>query len=184
MTAKKKIVSISVVTLLLVLGVATWVFKPWLLFVDVEVDDEIPMAVASAAPAAPAAPDAPKASAAPSGPIVVGSGEFVSHEHDTTGTATILRLEDGSHQLALQDLATSNGPDVHVWLSAGPVIPGRDGWFTAKEHEHVDLGAIKGNRGNQVYQIPAEVDVTQWQSVVLWCEDFSVSFGAAALENL
>lgn len=181
MTAKKKIVSISAVVVLLILAAAAWVFKPWLLFVDVEVNDEIPMAVASAAPAAPAASAEAPTSTTPTGPIVVGSGEFISHEHDTTGTATILRLEDGSHQLALQDLATSNGPDVHVWLSAAPVIPGREGWFTAKDYDHVDLGAIKGNRGNQVYQIPAEVDVKKWQSVVLWCEDFSVSFGAAAL---
>ena len=88
---------------------------------------------------------------------------------------------DGTRQLALVGLETSNGPDVHVWLSAGPVVEGTDGWFTAAGYEHIDLGPIKGNIGDQLYDIPADVDLTVFRTVVLWCVPFSVSFGAAAL---
>lgn len=191
------------------------VFKPWLLFIDTEVNDEIPVAVAPARPAGQdgsgattgeaaggsAADDAPTADSTegaeagtsqaqeqptqeqqpPSGPVLVSSGDFISHEHETSGTASIVRHPDGSYQLVLENLETSNGPDVRVWLSAGPVMEGRAGWFTAGDHEHIDIAPLKGNRGNQVYDLPADFDPSSWPTVDLWCDDFSVSFGAAAL---
>lgn len=62
-----------------------------------------------------------------------------------------------------------------------PVIPGKDGWFVAGKHEDLDLGPIKGNLGNQVYDLPEGTNINEWTSAVLWCDDFSVSFGAAEL---
>ncbi|ARD41587.1 DM13 domain-containing protein [Actinomyces gaoshouyii] len=187
---KRLVVSLAVV-FLAATGIALAVFKPWLLFIDQTVNDRIPAFSAATTPATPQAPsgeamgadgaggatDAP----APQGPVQVASGSFISHEHSTTGTARILRNPDGSHQLVLENLATSNGPDVRVWLSAGPVIEGMDGWFTAGDYEHLDVGPIKGNLGNQVYDLPAGTDPSAWTSVVLWCDDFNVSFGAAKL---
>ena len=93
----------------------------------------------------------------------------------------MIEQPDGTRQLAIVGLETSNGPDVHVWLSAGPVVEGFDGWFTAAGHEHIDLGPIKGNLGDQLYDIPADVDLATFRAVDLWCEQFAVSFGAAAL---
>lgn len=206
-----------------VLAGALAVFKPWLLFIDTEVNDEVPVAVAPARPAgqdgssaatgeatggsageaargsatdgAPTADSTEGAEAAtpqaqeqptqeqqtPSGPVLVSSGDFISHEHETSGTASIVRHPDGSYQLVLENLETSNGPDVRVWLSAGPVVEGRAGWFTAGDYDHLDVAPIKGNLGNQVYDLPADFDPSTWPTVDLWCEDFSVSFGAAAL---
>lgn len=166
---------------LLVAGLV--VFQPWLLFVNTTVNDRLPTPAAGDQPAASsAAAGAPSAAASsPAGPVLLARGRFVSHEHETTGTAGVYRLADGSLQLVLSDLRTSNGPDVRVWLSAGPVVEGRAGWYTAGTYEHLEVAPIKGNRGNQVYPLPAGTDLSRWRSVVLWCEDFSVSFGAAAL---
>lgn len=166
--------------------VAALVFQPWLLFIDVRVDDEIPSAVpaasdASATAAPDATPAAPTPPVPPAGPVELAAGTFVSHEHETTGTVRVIEHPDGSRQLALENLQTTNGPDVHVWLSAGPVIEGFDGWFTAGGHPYVDLGLIKGNQGDQLYDIPVDVDLTAYPTVDLWCVQFSVSFGAAAL---
>ena len=83
--------------------------------------------------------------------------------------------------LTLENLDTSNGPDVHVWLSAAHVVEGTGGWYTAGSADHYDLGLIKGNQGNQVYEVPADVDLSLYKSVDLWCVQFSVSFGAAEL---
>lgn len=168
---------------------AALLFQPWLLFIDVRVDDEIPSAVASptstASPGTAADSSDPPATSAPpappAGPVDLASGSFVSHEHETTGTVRIIEHPDGSRQLAIENLETTNGPDVHVWLSAGPVVEGVDGWFTAGGHPYVDLGLIKGNQGNQLYDIPADVDLAAYPTVDLWCVQFSVSFGAAAL---
>lgn len=147
------------------------VFKPWLLFVNTEINDEIP--VAASAPPTDGSPAQV--------PVVVSQGSFISHEHDTSGSVSIIEKPDGTRVLAIEDLSTTTGPDVHVWLSAGEVIPGVSGWRTAGDAAHVDLGQIKGNRGDQVYTIPAGTDLGAHPAVVLWCVQFSVSFGAAEL---
>lgn len=161
------------------LGVAAAVLQPWLLLVNVEVADELPAAVETASPEpTPVASSAPPA---PAGPVELGSGALISHEHETTGTVRIIEQPDGSRVLTLEGLATSSGPDVHVWLSAAPVVEGVEGWFLAGGQPSVDLGPIKGNLGDQVYEIPADIDLAQYPSVYLWCVQFSVSFGAAAI---
>lgn len=166
--------------------VAALVLQPWLLFIDVRVSDDIP-AAAPAAISPTATPDSSPTAAtaapapAPQGPVDLLSGSFVSHEHTTSGSVRVIEHPDGTRQLAIEDLETSNGPDVHVWLSAAPVIEGFDGWFTAAGYDHVDLGPIKGNLGDQLYDIPADVDLAAYPTVELWCVPFSVSFGAAAL---
>ncbi|MBQ9917879.1 MAG: DM13 domain-containing protein [Microbacterium sp.] len=169
-----------------VLLVAGLLFQPWLLFVDVRVADRIPSPQATPSAvvepvemADPATEDATPAP--PAGPRDLAAGSLISHEHETSGSVRIIENPDGTRQLALVGLATSNGPDVHVWLSAGPVVEGRDGWYTAASYDHVDLGPLRGNLGDQLYDIPADVDLSTFRTVDLWCERFGVSFGAAAL---
>jgi hypothetical protein len=173
-----------------VIAVGLVLFKPWLLFVDVRVDEQIPTVAASPAPTppSPAATSgtplpsgAPGSAPVPAGPVQLASGSLISHEHATTGTVRIIQQPDGSRLLTLENLDTSNGPDVHVWLSAADVVEGQAGWYTAGSAEHYDLGLIKGNQGNQVYKIPESVDLSRYKSVDLWCVQFSVSFGAAQL---
>jgi len=162
------------------------VFKPWLLFTDVRVDDALPTAQRSQPAVTPEPVAPPDAGSTPSPtpdpvPVALASGSFVSQEHSTTGTATIIENPDGTRVLAIENLDTSNGPDVHVWLSAADAVEGYDGWFLAGGAAYVDLGVIKGNQGNQVYEIPADVDLSAYRSVSLWCVQFSVGFGAAQL---
>lgn len=161
------------------LAIAALVFKPWLLFVDVAVDDTLPTLapVPSASSTEPDATPDPE----PAAPVQLAGGELISHEHETSGTVRIIENPDGTRVLTLENLSTSNGPDVHVWLATAPVVPGQDGWFAADDGVWVDLGLMKGNLGNQVYDIPAEVDLAAFPSVYLWCAQFAVSFGAASL---
>lgn len=183
------------------LGGALYAFQPWLLFVDQHVDDPLPVSVSQQV-AAPMNPEAAASTAAgeqrgsttevaqtapaaaQSGPVVLHTGQFISHEHETTGTASIIRNENGQHQLVFENLNTSNGPDVHVWVSAGEVVEGLAGFKSAGDHERIDLGIIKGNKGNQVYDLPADFDVSKWKSIDLWCDRFNVSFGAAPLNTV
>jgi hypothetical protein len=83
--------------------------------------------------------------------------------------------------LRLDDLRTSNGPKLEVWLSDQPVVPGRAGWYVFDDGRHVDLGDLKGNIGSSNYAVPADVDLAQLGSVTIWCDRFSVSFAAAQL---
>ncbi|WP_395399261.1 DM13 domain-containing protein [Arthrobacter sp. UC242_113] len=180
-TRKRRwLIGAAVGAVVLALGLA--LFKPWLLFVDVRVDEQLPtVAASSAAPSATAKPSSGTSTTAPAGPVQLAVGSLISHEHATTGTVRIIQQPGGKRVLTLENLDTSNGPDVHVWLSAADVVEGTAGWFTAGSAEYFDLGVIKGNKGNQVYALPDELDLARFQSVDLWCVQFSVSFGAAQL---
>lgn len=137
------------------------IFQPWLLFIDAEVREETPTVQRSS--------------------IVLAQGALISHEHDTSGTVKILELADGSRVLRLENLDTSNGPKLEVWLSDAPVIEGQDGWFVFDDGKYRSLGALKGNKGNQNYEIPADLNLSDFSSVSIWCVTFKVSFGAAEL---
>jgi hypothetical protein len=149
-------------------------FQPWKLVTDKEVNETL---VVAATPAATSAPGITPAA----GPVVVRQGEFITHEHDTSGLARVIRNADGSHRLELVDLDTSNGPDLRVWLSDQPVKKGTAGWRVFDDGQWVELGKLKGNKGDQAYAIPAGTDLDRLASVAIWCKRFSVSFGAAPL---
>jgi hypothetical protein len=146
------------------------VFEPWKLVVNRTVDEPAP---ALAQPAGSAD--------RPAGPAVLARGRLVSHEHASSGTVVIVRLPDNSRVLRLEDLRTSNGPSLRVWLAAAPVTESRDGWYVFDDDRHVDLGALKGNIGSSNYPVPPDIDLATLPSVTIWCERFHVSFAAAAL---
>lgn len=179
-TLRRPVVLIPVVLLgIAVITAGMLAFQPWRLFTNVTVDEALP--TVSAPASASSSVEAAAEPAEPAEPAVLATGEFISHEHGTAGTVRILELADGSRILRIEDLDTDNGPDLKVWLTDAPVIDGPDGWFVFDDGEYVDLGSLKGNKGSQNYAIPADVDLTELTSVTIWCDRFSVSFGAADL---
>lgn len=106
-----------------------------------------------------------------SGNVQLAGGRFTSGEHRTTGRAVVVRLRTGGRVLTL-DLRTSPGPDLRVYLAPGD---GRD------VGDHRDLGALKGDRGTQQYDLPPDVDLRRYTAVVIYCRAFSAPFGAAVL---
>ncbi|WP_410612668.1 DM13 domain-containing protein [Amycolatopsis sp. lyj-109] len=160
-------------------------FQPWRLVVDETVQEALPAAPPVSAP--PARPARPSASIRPmekAAPADLATGTLISHEHRTSGSVRIVRAAGGSLVLRLENLATSSGPDVHVWLTDAPVKPGKDGWAVFDDGKHLDAGSLKGNRGNQNYPLPAGTDLSAYTSVSIWCDRFDVSFGAAELTPL
>jgi len=160
-------------------AVGLYWFQPWRLLTDTTVTDALSIDV-SASPAA-SAPSAAASKPREPAAMVLTQGSFVTHEHETTGTARVVRNADGSHQLELVGLDTSDGPDLRVWLSDQPVRSGAAGWHVFDDGEYAELGRLKGNHGNQVYRLRDGIDPSDFRSVSIWCKRFSVSFGAAAL---
>jgi hypothetical protein len=113
--------------------------------------------------------------------VILAHGTFISHEHTTTGSVRIVRYPDGSRILRLDDLNTSNGPALRVWLTDAPVRSGTSGWRVFDSANRVDLGELKGNIGSQNYTLPPDVELSRYRSVTIWCARFHVSFGAAEL---
>ncbi len=152
-----------------VLALLAWVvfgvFGVHLLFVDDEVNEALP------------AFDSPAAAAPAAAPVEVTvttevAGSFVSREHETTGRAFVLGDGSGQRFLRFEEFATSNGPDLNVYLVDSS---------TGDVSDFVDLGNLKGNIGDQNYEIPVGTDLSKYDTVVVWCVRFSANFGDAVL---
>jgi hypothetical protein len=110
------------------------------------------------------------------------TGTFHGKVHQTSGRATIYKEEDGRLVLRLTNFKTSNGPDVHVILMAARDADD-DANFLKSDTERVELGKLKGNEGDQNYEIPAGTDLAKFRTVSIYCERFNANFGAAPLEK-
>ena len=111
-------------------------------------------------------------------PTTLATGTFHTNAHETKGTATVLDVGGGRRVLRLTNFATSNGPDVRVYLVAAADVQDN---ATVKTAGFVELGPMKGNIGDQNYAIPATVDLASHRTVTIWCKRFSVNFGSAPL---
>jgi hypothetical protein len=157
----------AVAGLALIAFVLVW-FQPQKLVIDDTVDERLP-----------AAPPGPMATMreVETAPALrtLSSASFLSHEHATEGRARVIELRDGRRFVRFEDFRTSNGPLLRVYLST--TAP--DGRGSPFDERFVDLGALKGNIGDQNYAIPRGTDLRAYRSVVVWCKRFSVPFAAA-----
>ena len=110
------------------------------------------------------------------------TGKFHGKVHKTEGRATVYQESDGKLVLRLTKFKTSNGPDVHVILVATTDAMD-DANFLKDNTEKLELGILKGNEGDQNYEIPAGTDLTKFRTVSIYCERFNANFGAAPLEK-
>jgi hypothetical protein len=160
----------------LVAFVLAW-FQPQKLFVDDRVDEAIP--TATSAPRDPSGdePGADTSTSVPPEVVELASGEFISRDHGTSGTARVLELADGRRVVRLEGLDTDNGPDLYLYLGSNPA-DGDEGEF---DDDYVNLGRLKGNLGDQNYDLPEGTDLEHHRTVVIWCDRFDSAFGAADL---
>ena len=116
------------------------------------------------------------AETAPQGPVLLSSSQWISIGHPGTGSVLVYRQPDGSHVIRFEDLEVSNGPDLLVILSASPLVDDRAAY---SEVEYFSLGDLKGNRGNQNYEVPPDVNLDEYLTVAIWCRRFNYTFNAA-----
>ena len=151
---------------LFVAGIAWYAFRPERLFIDQKVNEAFPAAAAQ------------QASGSEGTPRVLATGRFHSVAHKSSGVATIHELPDGKRVLRLTQFETSNGPAVHVYLVAAPDAADNG---TVKRAGFIDVAPLKGNVGDQNYDLPANVDLSKYQAVTIWCQRFGVNFATAPL---
>jgi len=182
-------------------AVGWWLGSP--LFLDNEVDEAFPLSATAEVPVdmtqeeveaemeaaaetpvvmedEPMPAEEPEVPTEPSGPIAVLGGSFQGADdfHQGSGTATVYELEDGTNLLRFEDFEVTNGPDLHVLLVPNDAPVDRDD-LTG----YVDLGKLKGNIGNQNYEIPPDIDISEFRSIVIYCEPFHVLFASATLSS-
>lgn len=157
MKKRKLVLGAAVVALL----VGWYLFRPELLFIDAKVMEDLPQANADA-----------------SSSTIVKQGSFHAVAHTGKGMAAIHRLADGRRVLRFTNFETSNGPALHVYLVKADDATDSAAVSTAG---FVDLGALKGNLGDQNYAIPDDVDLSMYGAATIWCQRFSVNFATAPL---
>jgi len=187
---------VSAITAAIVLGVGAWLvfgfFGFQTLFIDEEVAEANPfvagpgasgLAVDETTEEMADAMNEAMDDAGKSGDDVVGEpmagsvatlaeGSFIGRAHPTTGLAKV--ITDGNQRfLRFEGFETDNGPDLNVYLATGPP----DG----SPEDFIDLGDLKGNIGDQNYELANDVDLDRYTTVFIWCVRFSVAFGAAPL---
>ena len=148
---------------IVVLIAAWWAFRPEKLWVNQKVNEAAPTALSGE-------------------PEPIFTGKLEGKAHQTTGRATIYKSADGKEYLRLTDFSTSNGPDVHVLLArSGDKNLTQE--IVTRTFDTVELGPLKGNQGDQNYDLPASADLGQYNAVVVYCERFHAIFGVARLEQ-
>jgi hypothetical protein len=155
---------VVVAALALLGGLGWYLFRPELLFLDKQVNEELTTTAAAQ-------------TGAVAGPVALAAGLFHSVAHETRGTATLLDV-DGKRVLRLTDFATSNGPDVRVYLVAAADASDNE---TVTKAGFVELGKLKGNQGDQNYEVPVGLDLDRYRAVTIWCARFGVNFATAPL---
>ena len=160
--SKNKIL-IAAAVLVIIAGGLWYAFRPARLFINQIVNEGFP-----------------PATAASNQPIEVAVGLFHSGAHETKGTATVFQTADGKRTLRLTNFETSNGPDVHVYLVAADDAKDND---TVTKAGFIELGLLKGNIGNQNYDLPTDADLNKYKAVTIWCKRFSINFGTAPLST-
>jgi hypothetical protein len=148
----------------------------WTSLRDETVNEDVVVGVPiSAAAGPPVEADKEVSKRTPARNIALAAGDFeVADEGTASGRATVVQKAAGGRVLTLTDFEVANGPDLRVYL-----VPG-DGKDTG---QHVDIGGLKGNKGNQQYELPASIDIGEHRTVVIWCRAFSVAFARATLRG-
>ncbi|MGI0056037.1 MAG: DM13 domain-containing protein [Nitrosarchaeum sp.] len=148
---QKQIISIIVAVIVVPIGV--YAISP--LFIETTVNESAPMLPTTADES-----DMMKLYG-----VFEGTGDGIL---DVQGKAFVIQSENPT--LRLENFHSTNGPDLHVYLAI-------DNHAT----EFVDLGKLKANNGEQNYSIPQETDLSKYDTVLIWCKQFSVLFGSAEL---
>ena len=153
---------LAVVGLPILVG-AWWAFRPEKLWINQKVNEPVPFAAST-------------------DPQPLYTGRLEGKAHQTSGRGTVYKTSDGRQYLRLTDFSTSNGPDVHIILARSDdenltqeIVKG--------QLDSVELGPLKGNQGDQNYDLPASVDLQKYNAAVIYCERFHAVFGVARLEQ-
>jgi hypothetical protein len=166
---------------IVLLGALLWLLFGYLgiqaLLMNKTVDEAVPSVVTSLA-TQPAA----KLPAGLIGPLIIADGEFEQGDstYQIEGKATITE-ENGKRTLSLTDFDVTNGPDLYVYLVRSPNSENQAVKDAVGAGNFVSLATLKGNKGNQMYEVPADIELNDGYVVSIWCKRFFRNFGSAEL---
>src|SRR3954454_11733970 len=142
----------------------------WTSLSDDRADDDV--SFAEAAVPASQMPDV-RTPEAPKRNVVLSTGTFSGIDHSAEGKARIVRLASGEHRLVFTEFDVERAPDLRVYLAESRVTGDIGGYR--------ELSKLKGNVGDQYYELPKSIDLGRYRHVVIWCKAFDVGVAQAEL---
>lgn len=141
---------------------------------DVVMDEEMPhMADAVDEIEVPTEPVEPQVT---DSVLFTGMFRDADNFHKGSGQVIVHEFSSGERFLRFEDFSVTNGPDLRVLLSANSNVND-----SGDLGEYIELDRLKGNKGNQNYEIPTDLDISMYGSVVIYCKPFHVVFSTAEL---
>ena len=115
----------------------------------------------------------------PAVPVLIAEGNFygVDDLHQGSGKALIYQTGENAYLLRLENFQVTNGPQLHVIMGVD-----ENPYNLDTLGDYLDLGALKGNIGDQNYVIPAGTNLEAYGSIVIYCVPFRAIFAIAPLE--
>ena len=196
--SKKILLIVAIIVAIPVVAFAWWLLSP--LFISKTVVEEFPMSATAQIPAnmtqdeaekameviakidMPAMEEMPEMPPEMNEPVAVASGQFRDGDsfHKGSGAVTLYRLPTGEGLVRFEGLNVTNGPDLRVLVTAHP-----DPMTRADVHDsdYTEIGKLKGNKGDQNYDVPSDLDLSSIRSIVIYCAPFQVVFSVAPLQH-
>jgi hypothetical protein len=117
----------------------------------------------------------------PDATVNIADGTFsrIDPVHWAQGDVIIYQLPDNRKLMSFDNFLAANGPDLRVVLSASEAPRTRE--EVQLSNLNLELGPLKGTVGSQTYEIPPEVDLSLYNSVVIYCQAFHVVFSTATI---
>ena len=88
-----------------------------------------------------------------------------------TGAARIFLQNNGQYVLALENFMSSNGPDLHVYISK-----------EVQPVNYFDLGRLQSVSGNQLYPLSGNINFSEYKYALIHCQRYNHLFGSAELK--
>ncbi len=105
-------------------------------------------------------------------------GNFRRVDHPTTGSVSVVTESGDPHLLLSGDFSTDSGPALEIILYTGSRVPRK---VETAGGRYYRLAKLRKVRGSDRYALPKNLNLSQYNSVAIWCEQFDVTFGYAPL---
>lgn len=138
------------------------------------------MANAALSPGVPV-PEEEQAMPTMAGAVVAASGSFARLDaiRWADGDVTIFEDADGTKILRFENFSMVNGPDLRVVLSANAAPQSIED--VRLDDQDIDLGGLRGTFGSQNYEIPANLDLASYRSVVILSGTLNLLYSIAPI---
>ncbi len=196
--SKRVIIIVAAIIAIPVIAFAWWLLSP--LFISKTVVEEFPMSASAQIPEnmtqseaekvmegmakldMPAMEDMPEMPPEMDEPVAVASGQFRDGDsfHKGSGAVTLYLLPTGEGLVRFEGLNVTNGPDLRVLVTSHPDPKTR---ADVHDSDYTEIGKLKGNRGDQNYDVPSDLDLSSIRSIVIYCAPFQVVFSVAPLQR-